>query len=312
MSEDATSPVIEARTRLTPDEISRALDVIAQVNAADGLAPLSEHVMLHLRHGGDSDDAHFLAYADGSLVGYAHLDSTDQVRGPITELAVAPDRRRQGVAMALLKAVRAASPTGHVRLWAHGEQTGARALAAALGYRGIRVLWQMRRSLRLALPLASMPKGYTVRAFQPGADDDAWLALNAEVFRDHPEQGAWTQRDLDRRMAEPWFRPEGFLIAEHGGRIVGFHWTKVHGLHEGDHDHEAIGEVYVIGVAPQARGTGLGRALLVAGLTSLRDLGLDQVMLYVDGDNTDAIALYEANGFVRWDTDTEFTSEPSA
>ena len=103
--------------------------------------------------------------------------------------------------------------------------------------------------------------------------------------------------------------------------MAGFHWTKVHGGHH-DHDdtdhahlhaegvehshghgHEALGEVYVIGVDPGHQGTGLGRALLVAGLRSLAARGLTQAMLYVDAANTPAIALYSSLGFTHWDTD---------
>ena len=59
------------------------------------------------------------------------------------------------------------------------------------------------------------------------------------------------------------------------GSLVGFHWTKIHGGHEkpddaGGHGHEPIGEVYVVGVDPAERGTGLGRALTLTGLRYLR------------------------------------------
>lgn len=299
---------VSAHARLTPEQIDATLALVTAATAHDGLAPLSEHVMLHLRHGGDRDDLHFLAHLGDDLAGYAHLDATDAVRGPIAELAVRPGLRRQGVGQTLLGAVRAQSPTGHLRLWAHGEQAGAKALAESLGFRGIRVLWQMRRSLRLPLPAYALPLDCTLRAFRPGLDDAEWLALNALAFHDHPEQGAWTQEDLDRRRAEPWFTPAGFLIVECEGRMVGFHWTKVHGTDH--HGHEPIGEVYVIGTHPKFRGRGLGKALMLAGLSSLRDRGLDEAMLYVDSDNADAVALYRGLGFALWDTDTEFTSAP--
>jgi mycothiol synthase len=159
----------------------------------------------------------------------------------------------------------------------------------------------------------------------PGADDQAWVAVNALVFADHPEQGSLTIDDLHRRMAEPWFDPAGFFLAERDGLLVGYHWTKVHGGdHEphapidghshGDgvgqhhHGHELIGEVYVVGVHPSEQGTGLGRALILTGLHHLRSRGLLEVMLYVDADNGRAITAYERLGFTHWDSDVQFRS----
>ncbi len=96
--------------------------------------------------------------------------------------------------------------------------------------------------------------------------------------------------------------------------LLGFHWTKVHGSQRSDHrpddgaehDHDPIGEVYVLGVDPDARGLGLGEALTEAGLLYLRGRGLDQVMLYVDESNPRAVDLYHRLGFVRWTTDVCF------
>jgi mycothiol synthase len=113
------------------------------------------------------------------------------------------------------------------------------------------------------------------------------------------------------RERERWFDAEGFFLAERDGRLAGFHWTKVHGGHAAaehghEHGHEPIGEVYVVGVDPAERGSGLGRGLTVIGLRHLRSRGLTQVMLYVDETNTAAIRLYESLGFTHWDTDVMF------
>jgi mycothiol synthase len=178
----------------------------------------------------------------------------------------------------------------------------------SLGFERYRVLWQMRRPLYGSVPTVEVPEGIRLREFVPGADDEAWLELNNRAFAEHPDQGRWTKRDLDLRMTEPWFDPAGFLLAERvsDSRLLGFHWTKVHGTTGVAHAHSPIGEVYVLGVDPDAQGSGLAVPLTLAGLRHLRGLGLDQVMLYVDASNTRAVRLYERLGFVRWITDAAF------
>lgn len=203
------------------------------------------------------------------------------------------------------------SPDGRLRLWAHGEDSAAAELARGMGFVQLRTLWQMRRSLYAALPHPEVPADVRLRTFRPGVDEQEWLQLNAAAFAGHPEQGHWSLADLAHRMREPWFDPAGFLLAVRGpgtGRMLGFHWTKVHGghRHPDGHGHEAIGEVYVVGVAPAARGMRLGRALTIAGLRHLRGRGLGEAMLYVEADNTAAIRLYTDLGFTHWDTDRMF------
>ncbi len=301
-------------------DATQVRDLDALLSAAtefDGVRPLSEHVWLHVNHGGDDQAVHVLARTvEGRLVGYAHLDTTDEVDGPSAELVVHPDFRQRGIGRHLVTSLLQTTDS-RLRLWAHGEHIAATKLANALGFERHRTLWQMRRSLHASLPDARFPLGIRVAPFEVGSNEHDVLALNAVAFAHLPDQGSWTQEDLVRREREAWFDPAGFLLAwDDDGQLAGFHWTKVHGAHRhagsadfhSSHTHEAIGEVYVLAVAPSWRGTGLGRSLTLAGLHHLRRLGLDQVMLFVDASNLAAIRLYESLGFVRWDTDVMYRS----
>ncbi|MGV9301899.1 MULTISPECIES: mycothiol synthase [unclassified Nonomuraea] len=301
-----TVRVVE-RGRLDDQEIADVLGVVEAATEADGVRPLNEHVMLHLRYGGDERARSLLLYDGDAPAGYAHVDPTDEVAGPSGELVVHPAFRRRGHGRTLLRAVLEVAG-GRLRLWAHGDHTGAAALAASLGFERMRSLWQMRRSLFAPLPAAPLPDGVRLRTFVPGEDEEAWLKVNAASFAQHPEQGAWTLDDVLRREAEPWFDPSGFFLAFRDSRLVGFHWTKIHGSSSEEHGHEPLGEVYVVGVDPSQQGTGLGRALTLAGLRHLRSRGLAQAMLYVDEANTAAIRLYESLGFNRWDIDVMYAA----
>jgi mycothiol synthase len=311
---------------LPPAEAAQVLELVRHAADEDGVSPLSEHVLLHLRYGGDPRARNVLVWRDGGLAGYAHLDPTDPVAGPAAEMVVDPAVRRQGIGMILGQAISAEAGDGGLRLWAHGELPAAARLAAAAGFSRTRALWQMRRSLQTRIGRPQLADGITVRTFVPGQDEDAWVALNHRAFARHPEQGAWTSEDLALREREPWFDPDGFFLAERDRRLAGFHWTKIHGGTSGpasagselpgrpelpaEHGHEAIGEVYVVGVDPDERGSGLGRALTLIGLRYLRARGLAQVMLYVDEMNSAAIGLYESLGFTHWDTDVMYSRPP--
>ena len=291
----------------TLDELSsgQARDVLGMLDEAaraDGMQAVSEQGRLQLRGGKREGVRHLLLTVADELVGYAQLEDTDPVEAPAAELVVHPSHRGRGHGRALGAALLAASGK-RLRVWAHGGKSAARHLAQVLGLTLFRELRQLRRPLSpLDIPEPVFPAGVTVRAFVPGQDDAAWLAVNAAAFAHHPEQGSLTQRDLDDRKSEPWFDPKGFFLAERDGEIIGFHWTKVHAA-------EHLGEVYVLGIRPDAQGGGLGKALTAIGLRHLAAQGLPTAMLYVDADNPAALAVYERLGFVTHEVDLMYRTE---
>lgn len=272
----------------------------ADLAHADGVAAFSEPTLLdlatptgHGRHLVARDD-------DGALLGWAHVDRSDP-DDVVVELGVAPAARRRGVGRALATAIAAdddARP-GHVRAWAHGDRAGSAEFAGAWGLIRDRELWMMRRPSGAGpLPEQRRPDGVSIVAFEPGRDEDDVVAVNARAFAWHPEQGAMTADDVRRREQEPWFDAAGFLLArdDASGRLLGFHWTKRHPDGRSG-DGGPVGEVYVVGVDPDAQGRGLGGALTLAGLHHLAGRGLDEVILYVEADNAPAVATYRHLGF---------------
>ena len=284
--------------------VDKVLSLADAVHAADGVAPLSEDALYTVTAGGEGVKHLSLTLPDGTLIGYAHLvPGAPGDDSPSAELLVNPSYRRRGFGSAL--SAELVNSASNVRIWAHGDLPAAAALAKSVGLQRVRSLWQLRMSLKDAtIPSPAYPAGVTVRAFIPGADEEAWLAVNHRAFAHHPEQGSWTSDDLRLREEEEWFDPAGFFLAERDGQLAGFHWTKVHP--DGGEHGAPIGEVYVVGVDPGHQGGGLGRALTLTGLAHLRDLGLASVMLYVDEDNIAAVRMYRALGFTRWSADAMY------
>jgi len=300
---DAGHVTITTLEQLSGTEAAEVLGLADAAAAADGVGPLSEQVRLHLEYGGGHGARDLLLRRGDALAGYAHLGGPDPAGHLSGELVIHPAQRRRGLGLALARAAVAEAGPMPVRIWAHGDLPAAAGLAAAAGFTRVRSLLQMRRPLGAPLPEPRLPDGVTLRSFVPGRDEDAWLALNAAAFADHPEQGGWTRDELEHREAKPWFDPAGFFLAVRAGRLAGFHWTKIHAPAGAG---EPAGEVYVVGVHPAEQGTGLGKALTLAGLHYLRGREIPSVMLYVDGENTAAIRLYKSLGFVPIATDVMY------
>lgn len=151
--------------------------------------------------------------------------------------------------------------------------------------------------------LAAGNAEFTVDAYRGPEDDAGLLKVNAAAFSALPDQGSWTQTDLDARLSAPWFDPHDLLVLRSPEGIIGFHWTKVHQPGEVGLPGSAagsttpVGEVYVLALDPSVQGRGLARLLLSAGAAHLADRGCRQVMLYVDDTNTVARKLYLREGF---------------
>ena len=129
-----------------------------------------------------------------------------------------------------------------------------------------------------------VPDGVRIRSFRP--DEEALLEVNAHAFAHHPEQGHMTWTTSTSGSTRPGSTPTGCSSPSPGGPVpsaptlLGFHWTKVH-----RDENPPYGEVYVVATNPKAAGRGLGNVLTNVGLRHLRDRGVDNVILYVDGDN---------------------------
>ncbi|TYL45634.1 mycothiol synthase [Nocardioides sp. BGMRC 2183] len=270
---------------MTGDAALAAIDSVRRsCRRTDGSDPLDEAATLRLKHRG-LDGIQAWVTANGFALRYdAGLD-----------LVVAPEARGAGLGQALAAA--ALTADGPVTAWSHGDHPAARTLAGRLGASAVRELWVMRRPTAVPLPPLEAPDGVTIGGFTGDGDVEDLLAVNAAAFASHPEQGALDRNGLEERMAEEWFDPAGLLLArDRDGTLLGFHWTKRH--------DRLNGEVYVVGVSPDAQGRGLGRVLTLAGLRHLTDAGVAEIHLYVEADNAPARAVYEGLGFTHAAGDT--------
>jgi len=119
-------------------------------------------------------------------------------------------------------------------------------------------------------------------------DAEVLAAVNARAFADHPEQGAMAAADIAARGGE-------IVLAIADGETVGFYWLQ-----------RDPAELYVLGVDPSWQGRGLGGWLTGHCLADLAERGASSAMLYVEGDNTAALATYERAGFTLARSDVQY------
>lgn len=190
-------------------------------------------------------------------------------------------------------------PRSAAQEWSSPWSPAVDAARAEQGWERVRLLHQMRRPLPLPDALRRATRPIDIEGYSP-ADRAGLLRVNNRAFAWHPDQGGWDEERLAGRMAAPWFDSADLLVHHTDGMVDGFCWTKVHdAIPAGDADgpRPAAGEIFVIAADPDTHGTGLGRALTVAGLDHLAAQGLHLALLYVEADNGAAIALYERLGF---------------
>jgi mycothiol synthase len=302
----------EALTRVDPSEFGARREAILALESAaraeSGHESLGERAWRDLAHPAP-DSAGF--FVEGRA--YVHVWREDVGDGSTWSAGVVrrPKAHRgalQELTRALLDAAVEHVTRHHgltLTCWVFGVTAGDDATFAAASFEPAHTLYEM----RMPLPIAEAPRwpgGVEVRSFVPGRDEAAWLAVNNRAFAGHPDQGGWHESTLQARLAEPWFDPHLFLLAFDTEGLLGFNWLKLHAANE---PGQSVGEIYVIGVDPRAQGSGLGRALAVAGLEALHARGATTGMLFCAADNAGALALYRSLGFGVHRTDRSYVRQ---
>ena len=290
------------------------MDVVA-LDARGAAEVLERLAALEHRHGVPRLEAaerrRLAAHASGSAPGRAATDRSGwaphAIDGWYLGVRARPDGPTVGEAGRLdsgdvTAPLAAAAAAGADRVWLRGAAPADVAAAGDRGWRPQRTLLILARDLagpggaaevappeglRLA-PLAAVGAGPVAGLLERAHDGPRRDGL---VEAD-PEAGPWTAERFDRAAAVALADPTDLLLAvDNDGALVGAHWTGRRAA--------GSGEVFNLAVDPASGGRGIGTWLLAAGLAHLAGLGMHEVVLWVDRDNTPARGLYARAGFVE-------------
>lgn len=285
---------------LTPGQARAVNDLMDAVAHHDAATPLDEAARLQLKATARQHGVwHLLEYSrDRHLVGYVSILADGTVQG-----MVHPDYRRMGHGSALLAGVLGKNPRPAV--WVHGSPEPGATFLRARGFEASRELVYMRGEFSendaAGWREITPADGVWMSTFATNTVDlDDVVALNARAFSEHPEQGRLTRRDFEQRMNEPWFSADDLFVARAGDELAGFVWMKREAA-------SCQAEVYVVAVSPDYEGRGIATSLLSHALVTLVNSGVRTVGLYVEGEHSRALSMYERFGFVEASRDMQFT-----
>jgi len=238
----------------------------------------------------------FVLWSD-NIVGYMDVKPELTIGRVVFDCWVHPEHRRRGLATKLLsyatdRAKLLGAEAVHINI--RKDNVAAMRVLSGLGFSLVR------RFLELGLDIADVAELDMVRAIpgcrhlEPGEED------KLSQFQNRAFAGAWgyqpnTVEEMTFRVNSSTCSREDIAVIHEGDKAIGYCWIGI-SCEEGMPSIRK-GRILMLGVAPDYRGKGIGKRLVLAGLARLKSKGLQVAELTVDSENKPACALYQSIGF---------------
>jgi mycothiol synthase len=213
-------------------------------------------------------------------------------------LALDPAHRQPAFARVLVQAaleLALAADGQTLRLVVPGGADWAEPAVREAGFQPVRSIYHMLLPAEVPVPALQVPPGVHIRAMHAGEESRVLEALNRAwegTWSFQPIHADMLARDLEGQR-------DGMLLgveADSPTRIL----ATCHAVFDRtDQNPDGHPRAWIsnLTVDPDARGRGLGRALLVAGMDFLRQRGAGSITLGVDAGDPAPLRLYESVGF---------------
>jgi mycothiol synthase len=232
-----------------------------------------------------------------NIVGYMDVKPELTIGRVVLDCWVAPEHRRRGLATKLLsyatdRAKELGAKVAHVNI--REDNVVAMKVLHRLGFSFIRRFFELGFDIADVgeLDMDQAAPGYR---YLQRSEEDKLTQLQNRAFA-----GAWgynpnTVEEITFRVNSSTCSRKDIVIIYEVDKAIGYCWTGI-SCEEGIPSIRK-GRILMLGVAPDYRGKGMGKKLVLAGLARLRSKGLQVAELTVDSDNKAACSLYRSIGF---------------
>ena len=239
----------------------------------------------------------FLAEVEEKIVGFCNITSELRIGRVLFYFLVHPKYRKKGIATELIqKAFRRAGECGAQVVQAEvlDANLAAKDLLSGLGFRPVRSFFEMSLILN-EVPKDDVDNSLANRVLKKGEEHQLTHIQN-RLFA-----GTWgfnpnTTEEIAYRLNLFGCSPGDVIMIYNGDKPIGYCWTIINS-EENLTLKLKKGRIHMMGVDPDYRGKGMGKAVLSAGLTHLMNRGIELAQLTVDSANTVACTLYKSAGF---------------
>lgn len=239
----------------------------------------------------------FLIEIAGDIIGYMDMVPELAIKRVILDCWIHPEHRRKGLATKLFshathRARELSAKVAYVNILK--DNVTAKSVLSKLCFERIG------RFLELRLEMAKIP-WWDINQTALGCchlqrgEEDKLMRIQNRCFA-----GTWgynpnTVEEITYRTNLSSCSPEDVILTYQEDEIIGYCWTEV--INDEEAGGGRAGRISMIGTDPDFRGKGVGKRVLLAGLTHLKNKGMRVTELTVDSENKAACALYRFVGF---------------
>ena len=239
-----------------------------------------------------------IAERGGRLVGYVAIFLEPGIGRALLDGLVHPLHRNKGIATELFNhAIQYAKKKGVkvVQVCVAENNLAARNFVSVLGLQYVRRFIVFRLDLAAMRFHACTSGAYIIRNLKHGEEKlltDIQNRSFANAWGFNPN----TRDEIAYRINLSSCSPKNIIMAFRGDKPVGYCWTRM--LSEKNRASGIMnGEIHMLGVDPDFQKKGIGRKVLLAGLSYLKNNNISIVELTADSENRGGLRLYKAVGF---------------